>query len=314
MKEIHDLIRFWDAHRAQPLALATLVTAQGSSYRRPGARMLISAAGDYAGGVSAGCIEDEVMSCARQVLRTGQPHLMPFDTRLRFGCSGVIQILVEVVAPEVMDDLRDCFLHRRSCHLETAFQGESPRTRVAGSDTSPGSYVQTIEPALRLILMGDSSDTLALRAQAALLGWNVVQCEAPPVPRYLIDDRTAVVVATHNFGRDCATLRDLLPEGLRYLGLVGSRRRRDDILFDVLNHGLEVHEGFFAPAGLHLGAETPEEIALSIVAEIQSVFAGGTAQQLRHRTTSIHPTSLGVPSDQRHDRRLLASKATQAAA
>ena len=110
----------------------------------------------------------------------------------------------------------------------------------------------------------------------------------------MLDDRTAVVVATHNFGRDCAALRDLLPAGLRYLGLVGSRRRRDDILFDVLQDGVDAHSSLFAPAGLHLGADSPEEIALSIVAEIQCVFAGGTAEQLRHRKAPIHHAPLAA--------------------
>lgn len=290
MKEICDLIRFWDARHGQPLALATLVSAQGSSYRRPGARMLINAAGDSAGGVSAGCIEEEVIACARQVLHSSSPQLLTFDTRLRFGCNGTIQIFVEVVSTEVMNEVRECLARREACRLETLMRGDERGTRVAGFHTRGGSFVQNLEPVLRLILVGDSSDTIALRTQAALLGWNILQCEAPPVPVDLIDKRTAIVVATHHFGRDCAALRNLLPSSPRYLGLIGSRRRRDDILFDVLNNGLDVHEGFFAPAGLHLGAETPEEIALSIVAEIQSVFGGGTAQQLRHRSTPIHQT------------------------
>ncbi len=289
MKEIRDLIRFWDARNGLPLALATLVAAQGSSYRRPGARMLIHASGNSAGGVSAGCIEEEVIACARQVLRSGEPQLLTFDTRLRFGCNGTIQILVEVVTARAMNHLRECFAQRQCCQLETLLQGDALRTRIAESDDPhPGSFLHTIEPVVRLILIGDSTDTVALRAQAALLGWNVLCCEAPPIPPDLIDERTAVVIATHNFGRDCAALRNLLPAELRYLGLVGSRRRRDDILFDVLHNGINVHDGLFAPAGLHLGTDTPEEIALSIVAEIQSVFGGGTAQQLRHRKAPIH--------------------------
>ncbi|MDB6004387.1 MAG: pucA [Prosthecobacter sp.] len=288
MKEIRDLIRFWDARNGQPLALATLVAAQGSSYRRPGARMLINAAGESVGGVSAGCIEEEVIACSRKVLRSGEPQILTFDTRLRFGCNGTIQILVEVAPAKVMIHLRDCFAQRQTCQLETLLQGDAPRTRIAESDTRADSFVHTIEPPVRLILIGDSTDTLALRAQASLLGWNVLHSDAPPFTPDLIDARTAIVVATHNFGRDCAALRNLLPSDLRYLGLIGSRRRRDDILFDVLHDGISVHDGLFAPAGLHLGADTPEEIALSIIAEIQSVFGGGTAQQLRHRTSPIH--------------------------
>ena len=291
MKEISDILRFWEARRGQPLALATLVAAHGSSYRRPGARMMIDAAGDSVGGVSAGCIEEEVIACAREVLRAGVPQLMTFDTRLRFGCHGTIEILVEVVADEVIAELRECMAQRQSCRLETVVHGDARGTRIAGFESVAGSFVQAIDPVLRLILLGDGSDTVGLRAQAALLGWEVLQYEAAPVPAEMIDDRTAIVVATHNFGRDCAGLRDLLPTATRYLGLIGSRRRRDDILFDVMDSGVATHSGLFAPAGLHLGADSPEEIALSIVAEIQCVFGGGTAQQLRHRKAPIHQTA-----------------------
>lgn len=291
MKEAREIIRFWESRRGQPLALATVVAANGSSYRRPGARMLIDGTGESAGGVSAGCIEGEVIARAREVLRTGGPQLMTFDTRLRFGCHGTIQIFVELVTDVLLAELRGSLAQRQSCRLETVVDGETPGTRIAAFQTNDESFVQTIEPPLRLILIGDSSDTVALRAQAALLGWDVLQYEAPPLPADVIDDRTAIVVATHNFGRDCTALRDLLPMALRYLGLVGSRRRRDDILFDVLHSGVATLSGLFAPAGLHLGAESPEEIALSIVAEIQCVFGAGTAQQLRRRKAPIHEPS-----------------------
>ncbi|MDB6170987.1 MAG: alanine dehydrogenase [Chthoniobacteraceae bacterium] len=289
MKEVREIIRFWEARRRQPLALATLVAARGSSYRRPGARMLISAGGESAGGISAGCIEDDVIVCAREVLRSGAPRLMTFDTRLRFGCAGTIDIFVERVRDELMAELRNSLCQRQGCRLETVLHGTARGTCIttgieAGSDT----FLQTIEPALQLILIGDSSDTDALRAHAELLGWDVVQMNAAPVPPEMLDHRTAVVLATHNFGRDCAALRELLPAGLKYLGLIGSRRRRDDLLFDVMHHRVNCHSRLFAPAGLHLGAESPEEIALSIAAEIQSVFAHGTGEQLRNRRAPIH--------------------------
>jgi xanthine dehydrogenase accessory factor len=288
MKEIRDIIRFWEARKGQRFALATLVAAHGSSYRRPGARMLISATGEFAGGVSAGCIEDEVIACARRVLRSGMPQLLSFDTRLRFGCHGTIEIFVETLAAEVMREWRECIAGRKPCRLETVVHSNSRGTRLAGSDGFAGSFVQIIEPALRLILIGDSPDTEALRAQAALLDWEIRQYDAPPVPPGIIDQRSAVVVATHNFGRDCAALRDLLPAGLRYLGLIGSRRRRDELLFDVMHNGMVAESELYAPAGLHLRADSPEEIALSIVAEIQGVFAAGTARELRHHHAPIH--------------------------
>lgn len=289
MKEIRDILRFWETHHQEPLALATLVAAQGSSYRRPGARMLISPAGHSAGGVSAGCIEAEVIASALQVIRSSTPRLLTFDTRLRFGCSGTIHILVEPAAPHLLAALHQSLAHRQPCRLQTIWHGDAPRTQIAESDTDPAAFVQTLQPPIRLILIGDSSDTDALHAHATLLGWEILHYPAPPVPLEQLDARTAIVLATHNYGRDCAALRQLLPTAPPYLGLIGSRRRRDDLLFDVLHHGATIHEGLYAPAGLHLGAETPEEIALSIVAEIQCVFASGTAQHLRHRAAPIHP-------------------------
>jgi len=295
MKEIRDIVQFWEARRGESLALATLVAAHGSSYRRPGARMMINGAGESAGGVSAGCIEEEVIACARDVLRAGVLQLMTFDTRLRFGCHGTIEIFVEPAREELMAELCECVARRQSCRLVTGVHGDARGTRIAGFEDVAGSFVQTIEPVLRLILIGDGPDTVALRTHAALLGWDVLRLDAAPVPPDMLDERTAVVIATHNFGRDCAALRDLLPAGLRYLGVVGSRRRRDDLLFDVMHNGVECQSCLFAPAGLHLGADSPEEIALSIVAEIQCVFACGTGQQLRHRKAPIHqPASEAV--------------------
>jgi xanthine/CO dehydrogenase XdhC/CoxF family maturation factor len=288
VKEVREIIGFWEARRGQSLALATLVAAHGSSYRRPGARMLISSDGSSAGGLSAGCIEEEVITCAHEVLRTGVPQLLTLDTRLRFGCHGTIEIFIECIAEEVLAGLRDCFIQRQRCRLETVLNDEARGTRIAGFGDVFGTFIQTIDPVLRLIVIGDSSDTVALRAHAGFLGWEVLQMDAAPVLPEMLDDRTAVVIATHNFGRDCAALRDLLPAGLKYLGLVGSRRRRDDLLFDVMHNGVALHSCLFAPAGLHLGAESPEEIALSIVAEIQCVFGAGTARQLRHCKTPIH--------------------------
>jgi xanthine dehydrogenase accessory factor len=75
---------------------------------------------------------------------------------------------------------------------------------------------------------------------------------------------------------------------LRYLGLMGPRRRRDQLLNDLLDVGVAINAGFFAPAGLDLKTEAPEEIALAIVSEIQRVFAGGTGESLRERKFPIH--------------------------
>jgi xanthine dehydrogenase accessory factor len=289
MNEVHELIRFWEERPNELLALATLVRARGSSYRRPGARMLINTDGASSGSLSAGCIEEEVITRARGVLHTGEPELIVFDTRRRFGCSGSIEIFLERAPQDLLRDLRGHLRARTRCEIATVFENSHTLgSRMATGFVDPGAFVQTIECALRLLIVGSGRDAIALHRQAVLLSWETVVIETiselPAVP----DQRTAVVVVTHNFGRDCAALRHLLPLGLRYIGLVGPRKRRDEILLDVIDSGAEIGSQLFAPAGLHLGAESPEEIALSICAEIQRVFGGGTAESLRARKMPIH--------------------------
>ena len=119
-------------------------------------------------------------------------------------------------------------------------------------------------------------------------GWSVSQLDSATELRSGYDEWTAAIVKTHNYGRDCAALRALLPLGLRYIGLLGPRRRRDQLVGDILDSGVEVNGSVFGPAGLDLGGDAPEVVALSIVAEIQTIFAGGSGQSLRDRRAPIH--------------------------
>ncbi|MDQ6808274.1 MAG: XdhC family protein [Verrucomicrobiota bacterium] len=291
MNDFASLLAEWQRRRGQDLALATLVRAHGSSYRRPGARMLVTADLTTFGTVSAGCLEQEVAAAATEVMTLRLPCVMHFDTRRRFGCNGSIEIFVEPISEDVLATLSARLSARRECILETKFDGSFDLgTRVIDSADCAGlgSFVQTVAPPLRLIVIGDGPDAVALRAQAILLGWECECIESVATWRHEIDAHTAAVIATHNYGRDCAALRHLLPIGLRYLGVIGPRRRRDELLVDVLDSGALMTSNLFAPAGLHLGAELPAEIALSIVAEIQSVFAHATCVPLRDRKAPVH--------------------------
>jgi xanthine dehydrogenase accessory factor len=99
---------------------------------------------------------------------------------------------------------------------------------------------------------------------------------------------TAAGVKTHNYGRDFSALQKLLPLGLRYLGLIGPKSRRDQLLVDLFETAEPINAELLAPTGLDLGAETPEEIALAIVAEIQSIFTAASCESLRNRKAPIH--------------------------
>lgn len=295
MKEIADIIREWERHRGQPFALATLVRAQGSSYRRPGARMLICADGTSAGSLSGGCLEEEVARRAFEVLRTGTPSLMSFDTRLRFGCNGAIEIFLEAARESFLSELADEFGNRRGCRAVTVFSGAGePGTRILsnGENEPAGAFVQEIQPPIQLLIFGDGPDSAPLRSFAEILGWRVVEVEQASGLPERADQRTAAVVKSHNYGQDFAALRHLLQLDLRYVGLLGPRKRRDQLVNALLDADLSIDAELFAPAGFDLGAETPEEIALAIVSEIQAVFAEATGEFLRDRKAPIHGWNL----------------------
>lgn len=289
MREIGDIVREFEHRRGEPFALATLVQTRGSSYRRPGARMLIARDGSAVGSLSGGCLEEEVVEKAREVLHRGEPALMAFDTRRRFGCNGALEILVERVREDFLETLAEHFHTRRPCLIATRFAGECGSRVVNESDPiCDGEFRQLIEPAPRLLVIGEGPDSTALRAIASALGWIVCPAESAAELDGPYDAWTAAVVKTHNYGRDFAALRTLLPLDLRYIGLMGPRSRREQLLGDLLDTGIAASPNLFAPAGLDLGGDSPESIALAIMAEIQAVFAGGSRQSLRDRKTPIH--------------------------
>ena len=199
-----------------------------------------------------------------------------------------------------MYELRERLGRRESFDLVTVLEGaDELGTSIGCADSADGIFVHRIEPALRLIVIGDGADAAALLRLAQLLGWDTELLNSINDFHTTVDARTAAVIGSHHFGRDCAALRFLLPLGLRYVGLIGPRRRREELLVDVIDSGATINSDFFAPAGLDLAAETPQEIALSVVAEIQSVFAGGAREHLRDRRAPIHaatsaPWSLSV--------------------
>jgi xanthine dehydrogenase accessory factor len=301
LKEIYDILGECEKRRGQSFALATLVRAEGSSYRRPGARMLICEDGRTVGSLSAGCIEDEVALCAREVLRSGVSTTMSFDTRRRFGCNGKIDIFIERISEDFLVELAEHLDARRSCYAMTTSEGSS----VVGDDVvvpweangfPDRSFVQEIHPQILLLIFGDGPDGAPLHRLSELLGWKAIEIVDPHAFAIEPDQWTAVIVKSHNYGRDFAALQKLLPLNLRYVGLIGPRKRRDQLMNDLLDLGVTINAGFFSPAGLDLRAETPEEIALAIVSEIQRVFAKSSGHSLRERKMSIHGPPLVVPS------------------
>jgi xanthine/CO dehydrogenase XdhC/CoxF family maturation factor len=260
--------------------------------------MLVCPDGSTAGSLSGGCLEEEVVRRAFEVLRTGMPSLMKFDTRLRFGCNGTIEIFVESVSAEFLSEVAAKMEERRACRIATVFAGgesELGSRILQAEERAPlGAFVQAVQPPIQLIIFGNGPDSSPLRSFAEILGWRVFELEhgADLHLSMSTDERTAAVVKSHNYGRDFVALRHLLQAGLRYVGLLGPRQRRDQLLNALLDAGVAIDSELFAPAGFDLGAETPEEIALAIVSEIQSVFADASGESLRNRRAPIHERNL----------------------
>lgn len=288
MKEIADIVRLYETHRGEPMALATLVRARGSSYRRPGARMLITGSDHVAGSLSGGCLEEEVIERAHAVLRTAEPARMVFDTRRRFGCNGALEILIERSSDDFLSKIAVDHHSRRPTVIATDWtQGRSQIVDLLENLSGPD-LIHTIHPLPQLLLIGRGPDSGAIATIAHALGWTAHHFDSGDKLASDYDEWTAAIVKTHNYGRDFAALRALLPLNLRYVGLLGPRARREQLLGDLLDTGIDPGENLFAPAGLDLGGESPEAIALAIIAEIQAVFGYGSARFLRERKTPIH--------------------------
>ncbi len=308
------LFDFARRHCGGRLALATLVAREGSSYRQPGARMLIAEDLSYQGSLSGGCLEDGIASTAGKVFAEGKPQRMVIDTRPHFGCPGKLHVQVEKISSELIEQIEAELRQRRSLLLTTDAKG----TRLAAGET--GDLLEKVCPPPRLVAVGWTHDMDPLLGFAKTLGWELHRvlrdprmiAETSPVAgetvqaisaeemiaKFTPDASTAVLVMTHHLVTDFAYLKEILPAGYGYVGLLGSKRRRETLLAELGELGLledpRITERLHAPVGLDLGGHHPATIALAIIAEIQAVLAGADAGFLRDKAGTIHPQPLAL--------------------
>jgi xanthine/CO dehydrogenase XdhC/CoxF family maturation factor len=171
-------------------------------------------------------------------------------------------------------------------------------------------FAEALIPDIQLLIFGAGYDVLPLVAQAKLLGWPVTvtdDCVAHLSPKKFAacdalfyapreevmaklrpDRRTAAVLMTHNFRYDEAVLPGLLQTDIPYIGILGPKKRGDKLAEALGGFRDSDWQRIHSPIGLDIGAETPEEIALSIVAEIQARFNARDGRMLRERNAPIH--------------------------
>ncbi|MBK1833805.1 XdhC family protein [Roseibacillus ishigakijimensis] len=304
----HHLLAFLQEHRHRPLALATLVAREGSSYRQPGARLLVAPGGPSVGSLSGGCLEEGIAQVAQRVLADGQARTERIDTRPHFGCPGKLTILIEKLPP---GGLREAITTRIANRETFTLSTNATETRL-GAPESAHDFVETVHPRPRLLVVGWTADENPLFEMAQILHWECYRllksprqqvaqvahefatfCPAEELEeRFPPDSATALLVMSHHLATDLAFLNAAIPANYSYLGLLGSKRRREELLAELGARGLLEDptwvERFYAPVGLDLGADNPATIALAILAEIQAVFAHRQGGFLRERLGSIH--------------------------
>lgn len=334
LHELKDIIRSAKLAQSKGIqtVLASVVSLDGSSYRRPGVRMSVQDDGKMIGAVSGGCVEKEVLRQAQSVFETQQPKLMVYDGRYRLGCEGILYILIEPFSPG--DAFFEAFekqcTSRKSFQISTTyskedayrFQGMSTFHLTEGSfplrinsaiENDLETFKQTIQPGFKLVIVGSEHDAVQLCKYASATGWEVDIIAPPDDPKSLenfpgashyygiseqefalmeFDEQTALVFMTHSYVKDLKYIATVVNKRVPYIGLLGPSRRREKLINELLERDADIPDEFFdilhGPAGINIGAETPQEIAISIISEILTVIRGQKPISLKNKTGGIH--------------------------
>ena len=352
MSELRQILDLWkrasDAGSAdsndapvEEICLATVVAVEGSAYRRPGARMLLTTAGQRAGTISGGCLEAEVAKKAWWLTSQG-PSLQRYssffdddgDMPYGLGCGGTVIVLLERGEPaaEALEALRRSTEDRTSSVIVTSTATDFPGTAVilnaAGEalysetpDPDPAltalatealktgksrhasdHFIEVVAPPPAVFIFGAGDDAQPLVDFAWSLGWHVTvadnrsnlarEARFPRAARVgnldpalaHIGPADAAVIMTHSYEQDRKILRALLERDLKYVGVLGPRRRTERLISEIAAElpltAEECLARLHTPVGLDLGGHSPAAIALSIAAELQAVFAGREARKL----------------------------------
>ena len=372
MKEIKDIIAAYykSMQEGRQTALATVVHLEGSSYRRPGARMLIEDNGQLTGAISGGCLEGDALRKALLAMAEQKPMLVTYDTMddddakfgVGLGCNGIIQVLIEPIDANEPNNpiqlLEEIAGKRQQAVLVTLFSLQQKKSTQQGTclllkedgvivdknnhlqlkdvlladataamenkqsvfknyvspQNDVTAFIEMIQPALSLIVIGAGNDVIPLTKMADILGWETTVIDgraananknrfetackiivAKPenvLSQISIDRQTVFLLMTHNFNYDKAMLQELIQKDIVYIGMLGPIKKLERIINEFKEEGLELNDQqravIHSPVGLDIGAETPEEIALSIVAEIKAALAGKKGKPLKEFSTTIH--------------------------
>ncbi|WP_035108731.1 XdhC family protein [Flavobacterium denitrificans] len=367
MKEISEILKAYSEAKSEgkKTALATVVKVEGSSYRQPGARMLVTEDGLLTGAISGGCLEGDALRKALLSINQKQNKLVTYNTSneddaeigLQLGCNGIVHILFEYIDDELENNpiqllsqlkserkeaviITIFSLNKRANQIGTSlfFRKDSPvlhhnnsalnliteakevlltkmtSVKKIQENSEDEALIEYIKPPVSLVIAGAGNDVQPLVKMTALLGWEVTigdgrnahatkkrfpaahKVTVVKAEDFLenvnIDDQTFFVLMTHNYKYDLAVLKLLLETDCRYIGILGPKSKLNRMLDDLQLEGIAVNEEqlqrIHSPIGLDIGAETSEEIALSIVSELKAFESGKIGTSLKYKSGKIH--------------------------
>lgn len=268
MSQLEFITQCWQ--QQQPGAIATIFQVTGSVQAQIGDRVLFKADQTVINGIANQELATRLLQDTERCLNTGKSQVATYNLE-----NGIVEVLIDVIHPPVS-----------------------------------------------LLVFGAGYDAIPVVQLAKQLGWQVTVIDHRPMyanrDRFPQADRiivshadeiqtqlslhpqTIAVVMTHHYLQDQALLKILLPSPIRYLGILGPKSRTQQLLQDLYHHGLRYTaaqlQRLYAPIGLDLGAETPDEIALAIVAEIQAALNQRSGYSLREKSGAIHGESQPCPA------------------
>jgi xanthine dehydrogenase accessory factor len=238
----------------KPAAVAIVVEAEGSTPRNVGARMLVLADGQTVGTVGGGDIERSVVAAAKEAIDQGAPRevsIRPPQDPSADVCGAGMRVFIDVLP------LRPTLLVIGAGHVGQAVadMGADLGYRVVVIDERAALLTQERFPTAQCLIAGEPG---------------------PEVRALAPDERTCVVIVTPHHSRDEHVLQALVDHPVLYLGLMGGRRRTENTFRRAREMGIpdSFLDRVHTPVGLEIGAETPREIAVSILAEIIAVQRG----------------------------------------
>jgi xanthine dehydrogenase accessory factor len=261
-------------HAGRRAALATIVHTNGSIPSYESSRMLVRDDGSIAGTIGGGCVEAEVWAAAKEVMQNETPRKMVFNLNHEATydngliCGGTLEVFVEPILPQPMLYLFGCG------HVSMA---------VAKAAANVGFAIGVI----------DDRETFANRERFPM-AQEIHTTYEDAFAKIQPNAATFVVIVTRGHKEDMRVLSWAVRTDARYIGMIGSKRKVLSVFKALEQDGYrpEEFQRVYAPMGLEIGALSPEEIAVSIVAELIAIRRNATAPSAAHKRLSYEPKPL----------------------